>query len=285
MDRKSPRTKAKKGMLLIIIAIAAICAGKVLFLSFDVSDCKSLEPQFIAGDSTFRHLDMSEKKRLAFRKYGFRKKIVVDDPTVVTQYAEPYGMELSDGYFGIFRDKDLTKPVEAVDFKWMYRDADFEEGKASEIPYDEKKDGIILLLPGTYYAAVYSTNPFAAYEIAYLSLTCPYNGFCQLQEGQTEYFCIVKENQKNTFSLSLTQGESVRITTNLYVNGTVKLYEPDGTMIKVKRASEAAEQPVQVEFAARSTGIYTVEVSEIEKSREDAYDVMMYHIKYEHLES
>ena len=68
-------------------------------------------------------------------------------------------------------------------------------------------------------------------------------------------------------------------------DGTVKLYDPDGTMIKVKRASEAAEPPVQVEFAARSTGIYTVEVSEIEKGREDAYDVMMYHIKYEHLES
>ena len=71
--------------------------AKVLSLSFDVPDCKSLEPQFIAGDSTFRHLGMSEKKRLAFRKYGFWKKIVVDDPTVVTQYAEPYGMELSDG--------------------------------------------------------------------------------------------------------------------------------------------------------------------------------------------
>lgn len=81
--------------------------AKVLSLSFDVPDCKSLEPQFIAGDSAFRHLDMSEKKRLAFRKYDFREKIVVDDPTVVTQYAEPYGMELSDGFFGIFQDKDL----------------------------------------------------------------------------------------------------------------------------------------------------------------------------------
>lgn len=61
VKRESSNTTidGKKGS---IWNVRTFTQARVLSLSFDVPDCKSLEPQFIAGDSAFRRLDMSEKR-------------------------------------------------------------------------------------------------------------------------------------------------------------------------------------------------------------------------------
>ena len=68
----------------------------------------------------------------------------------------------------------------------LYRDGDFEEGKTDTVPYDEKKDGIVILEPGTYYAAVYTPSFFEDFEASYLSYICPLNQQGELRENETK---------------------------------------------------------------------------------------------------
>lgn len=261
-------------MLLIIV----VYFGFGLNISGKTYDCELMKPLPAGEDARHRTLDFSFKTRLGTNKFGFRKKLVVKKDSVLVQQVS--GPPKSNAYYGVFRDKELKEPIEIVDFKWLYRDGPFEEGLTDEVPYDEKKDGIVILKAGTYYAAVYTSSPFGDFEATYLSDICPLNEKCKLAEGKKEPFYVVKDDQKNTFEIVADRQGIIKITTNIRTQGTMKIYDESRKILYQRSAKVNSDKPITIRFDAEDRRRYYAEVSGIEADKETEL-MYLYSIKYD----
>lgn len=242
-----------------------------------VKDCEAMTPVSAHKDASYIDLDFSEKERLSMTKYGFRKKIVLEEPSVIVQNAG--GPPTSFAYFGVFRDDALRDPVEVVDFKWLYRDDDFEEGKVDEVPYDPEKDGIVSLEAGTYFAAVYTSNPFSSLEAGYKCQICPLNKDGKLQAGKKAYFYGLSEGQKNIFEIVPEKTGTVSVVSNIFNQGTMKLYDEAGNLLQETHADRNAAEGLDLKFAAEKDVRYLVEITELPIEKE-SFGMYLTWVKY-----
>lgn len=270
----------------MIYGVALIAAATVLYfgtgqhISDESPDCALLKPLPAETFAHFRELDFSDKTRLSPNKFGFRKKLVISEDSIVTQQAG--GPPKKNAYYGIYRDEALKEPVEAVEFTWLYRDGDFEEGKTDTVPYDEKKDGIVVLAPGTYYAAVYTESIFEDFTASYLSYICPLNERSQWNENEVKKFYVIKEDQKNTFEISAKKDGKVRIKTNMFNQGTVSIFDESKALLCQKSGRKTSDKPVTVVFPAEKGQTYYVEIENGEIST-DAFETYLYKIQYAYI--
>lgn len=265
------------GAVVLILILTLIYFESGQHISDQTPNCKLLEPLPAETLAHYRDLDFSDKTRLSPNKFGFRRKLVISEDSIVIQQVG--GPSNSNAYYGIYRDEELKEPVEAADFAWLYRDGDFEEGKTDTVPYDEKKDGIVVLEPGTYYAAVYTKSPFDDFEATYLSYICPLNEWCKLREDESKKFYVIKEGQKNTFEIRSKKEGKVRLKTNIYNQGTIKIYDGNRVLLDKKTARKNSEEPITVIFNAEKEQTYYVEIEDCEIST-DAFMMYLYEIKY-----
>ncbi len=207
------------------------------------NDWKTKEPY----DGREISIDFTEKERislgvLGFRgKYGFRKELVIEEPAAFSMGISPEsGMEYI--HFGIYRDKDLTDPIDEADAGYNYNaNWHMEEGAdLSDYP-DYKTSLFALLQPGTYYAAVYSTSPFEdklvyAYESWYDVL----DSDLTLEEGQYQYF-YAEPGKEYEFPFTVADNDEILLET-AGIAGTLTLYDTDGET-EIETLDIDAEQP------------------------------------------
>lgn len=266
-------------MLLLILIVAFIGLG--LFISKNTADCNKMEPLDAGDTSHAKYLDFSEKTRIGWRMFGFKKEITVKESSVVLLEV---GGSTKYGYFGIYRDENLQQAIEEIPFTWEYRNGGYEEGLAEYIPNEEGKDGIVVLQPGTYYIAVFTKNPFDIGEVSYLSHICALNENCRLVEGKRVFFCSInKKKPKNIFEIKEKRSGRIIVTEDIYWNGTIKVYDEDHKIIfrREKRDYVESEIPEAV-FDIVAEKSYYIEVSQIELP-DDSRDVRFFSIKYDFL--
>ena len=272
--------KKRKKMIAAFVVLALLIVAGFFGFGFHISketpECKLMEPLPVGKTSPSKEISFSDKTRISPRKFGFQKKIVVKEPSIVLLEVGGY---TESGYYGIYRDAFIQKPVEEVPFTWEYRNGGFEEGAVEYIPNEESKDGIVILEPGTYYAAVYTKNPFDDSVVSYLSYIAPFNEEGELKEDESKNFYAVKEGQKNTFEIISRKKGEIRIATNIFNQGTVSVFDKNKVLLNKKKATKNSDKPITLIFNADKEQTYYVEIEDCEISR-CAYDVYLYEIKY-----
>lgn len=181
-------------------------------------------------------IDFTEKERISLGvlgfhgKYGFRKELVIEEPTAFSMGMSPES-DMEYIHFGIYRDKDLTDPIDEADAGHNFNaDWHIEEGAdLSDYP-DYKTSLFSLLQPGTYYAAVYSTSPFedklvydyeSWYDVLDSDLT--------LEEGQYQYF-YAEPGKEYEFPFTVADNDEILLET-AGIAGTLTLYDTDGKTV------------------------------------------------------
>ena len=265
-------------VIIVILLIIAVYFGAGLNISEDQSDCEIMAPYAPNVDANYSILDFSEKYRLTPNKFGFRRKLVVKTDSVLIQRVG--GPPKSNAYYGVYADKELKKPIESANFKWLYRDGSFEEGLTDEVPYDKKKDGIIVLKAGTYYTAVYTNLAFDEFEAYYLSYICPLTEKCKLDEGKEAFFYAIEDEQKNTFEILPNKQGRIKITTNIVNEGKVALYDENHKL--VSRKSATSGKFITICFDAKRGKRYYAEISNLSTDREADF-MYVYSIKYKYI--
>lgn len=157
-------------------------------ISTDTKDCELLEP-FDAdksGSNDEVTLDFRQKTVISEGKFGFRKKLELKKKAFFCQYSYS---DWNDMWYGVYRNPELTEPIEEVDTTYNNRAfGEMEEG-ADIKDYPNYKDGIIILLePGTYYIGIFTSDPRSTYPVTYTSELLPINEEERLTEGSKSTF-------------------------------------------------------------------------------------------------
>lgn len=202
----------------ILIAIALFFALRYVYLSYSIDnqvpECEDLVPL----DSPLalpnyrpeeaykeKEIDFSEKKRIGWRKYGFRRKIEVKEKTIIAQGIVE-DLALENVYYGIYKDAKLKRPIAEVSLKDMLEaSTDIEMGASIEdypdyVPYYE-----IVLEPGAYYLATYSTDPADKSLALYESRKAVVDTDLSLNEGKWGFFFSTGKDQKTYFQIKVTK--------------------------------------------------------------------------------
>ena len=267
---------------LIGLVVIAIYSVKILSMGFDVTECDKMSPVPVSENPSpaYRTLNFDKKRAISIGKYGFRKKIIVDEPCIITQSIG--GPKKSNAYFGIFKDEKLENPIEIVDFQWLYKDASFEEGEADKPLYDEKRDGIIVLQPGTYYAGIYSTSPFADFEASYVSSYCPLNQDAVIKEKEAVNFYCIKEDQVNKLRIIPDQDGIIRIKTDIYNEGILTIFDGKGERIAHCAADASSKQPIKIYLRVNKGEEYSMYISDLLSGKESD-DMYLYSVRYHYV--
>jgi len=277
------KKKVIKGGVILIVILIVLFSRTERYVSDETPECELMKPLPVETDAHYRELDFSDKTILSPNKYGFRKKLVIDeDSIVIQQVGGSPAYSKTDTYYGIYRDEKLKEPIEEVDFMWQYRDGPFEEGLTDTIPYDEKKDGIVVLEPGTYYAAVYTKAVLEDFTASYLSYICPLNERSELGENEVKKFYVVKEDQKNTFTISPEKSGRVRVEIAPYNQGTVSIYDESRGLLCKKSVDEDSDEPLTVVFPVEKGQTYYAEIEDGIIST-DSWFMDLYEIKYTYI--
>ena len=170
----------------------------------DYQNCDALFPTEVSMDLFISHywdsvfLDLNEKGEIAPGKYGFVKKLDVDTEMYITQTLS-YGHEAKRVVYGIYCDKNLEEPVEQVKLKDNFR-ADIADEYRIKL---ETSDGVSVLLdPGEYYLAVYTTKKNDDFELEY-SAWCGYtHRNYELKPNEILTYTTVEEHQMNQFKIN-----------------------------------------------------------------------------------
>lgn len=189
-------------------------------------------------------LDFQKKQLLAKarfrRKYGFRRELIIDKPTAFMQYMPPtYNMDHI--RFGIYRDKNLADPIDEADAGYNYNaDWHIEEG-ADPSEYPEYKTRIqVILEPGIYYVAVYTTSKWDKGEFLYRSWYDVIDSDLTLKEGEYQYF-YAEPGKEYEFPFAVADNAKIVLET-IGIAGTLTLYDTDGKTA-LETLDIAADQP------------------------------------------
>lgn len=220
-------------------------------------DCSILSP-VDAGKSPAEEnviLAFHDKTKISDDKFGFRKKIVFDKPAILSQYMEE---NLFFFYYGLYRDKQLTKPVIEVNTKYNIKAfAQMEEG-ASESEFPEYKEGYTIKVdPGTYYLGVYTKEPDLTEGISYKCESAPYQEEIFLHPGETGRYTLLNTSDSVLCRIVPASGK-IKVTTGAYA-GTLQLL--DNAKNRISDVIIPAENsPVSAEFSTKPGETYYIKV-------------------------
>lgn len=272
----------KKWVLIISSTIIVIVALLIIVgvvnnhgqqANSDYQNCDALLPTevsmdlFISDyyDSAF--LDLNEKGEIAPGKYGFVKKLDVDTEMYITQTLS-YGHEAKHIVYGIYYDKDLEEPVEQVQLKDNFR-ADIADEYRIRL---ETSHGVSVLLdPGEYYLAVYTTKKNDDFELEY-SAWCGYtHRDYELEPDETLTYTAVDEHQINRFTIKPDQSGTIFVDINNHC-AEVQLIDENGNVINQQYGTiytldgEYKNQTCFAEFDVVGGNEYTLKVISSEKA-------------------
>lgn len=208
--------------ILIILALSFV--GYKLYqdsrVPDEVVDCEALAPVLAEagcdGFSIDKVISFSEKQRISYGKYGFRKKLVITEPTVVMQYVTD-NWDQKHMYYGIYRDKNLTEIVNEVDQGYNLEAGDaFEEGGSLEDYPEYQKMVVQPLEPGTYYIGVYTKNPKEEFDFLYRSQYAVKKEEYDLEENKVQHFFTCEKEQAVYFKVEVEAKQEIEIVSDSY---------------------------------------------------------------------
>ena len=240
----------------------------------DYQNCDALLPTEVSMD-LFRSdyydsafLDLNEKGEIAPGKYGFVKKLDVDTEMYITQTLS-YGHEAKHIVYGIYYDKDLEEPVEQVQLKDNFI-ADIADEYRIRL---ETSDGVSVLLdPGEYYLAVYTTKKNDDFELEY-SAWCGYTQRnYELKPNEILTYTAVEDHQINQFKIN-PPGTCKMIVVDINNHcAEVQLIDENGNVINQQYGTiytldgEYKNQTCFAEFDVVGGNEYTLKVISSEKA-------------------
>ena len=166
-DIKRDLKKVGVGIALIVLFFAGRYVYTVFSISGEAPDTDKLLPKdytlYIEAQDSDEwppeiQFDFREKRRIGWGKYGFRKKIVLDRKMIFDIYI-PEDYDTDSIYYGIYRDAALDEPVGEVDLGELLKEGDYAELDKPSDYFNLPHHAGAVLEPGTYYLAVYTTEP------------------------------------------------------------------------------------------------------------------------------
>lgn len=176
--------KGIKIIACICLVICCVAAGLFITNRTRAFDSGAIAPLNAEEDSNCRSISLRDKAIIGFGKYGFREKIKIDSPTLISQYiVEDYS--LNNVRYGIYKDKQLTMPVKEIDMDYVLKSlADMEEGIENASLSDFTSEQYTLLEPGTYYLGLYTSKFFDFSDLRYGSQFALYEKEIEAVEGE-----------------------------------------------------------------------------------------------------
>lgn len=185
-------------------------------ISTDTKDCELLEPFDADKSGSYDEvtLDFRQKTVISEGKFGFRRKLELKDKSLFRQYSYS---DWNDMWYGVYRDSELTEPIEEVDTTYNNRAfGEMEEG-ADLKDYPNYKDGLIILLePGTYYIGIFTSDPRSTYPVTYTSELLPINKEERLTEGSKSSYQVGPGEQIVYRLISAEKTGRIKVRTDSY---------------------------------------------------------------------
>lgn len=263
----------------VIIAIALFLALRYVYLSYSldshVPECEKFvpdeipldNPNHVDEDKTYHEekLNFSEKKRISWRRYGFRRKIEIKQKTIFRQeLLENSGM--NNIFYGVYRDSELKEPIEEISMKYQ-----LEVAGAKELnePLDKYPDYVpyltTVLEPGTYYMAIYSTDPSEGQTVIYQSRKAVVDTDLSLKADKRGYFFSSGKDQKTYFRIYVAEPGALKVDGSF---GTKILYDiwlcsaDKDTISKATLISHDKEEGLsKMRVIVPKEGVYYLQVS------------------------
>lgn len=275
--------------LSVLLVIGAVSLAYVLHQDGSVSnpatDSEKLKPASVESGDGERTIGFAGKQKIAFKKYGFRRELVIEEPTVVYQYvAQELGMEHV--RFGIYHDAALKSPVNEADVGYNLKAKwDFEEGGDLKDYPEYKPDLRTFLEPGTYYIGLYTTEKADTFTAAYSSAFSAVKEELKLEEGESAAF-FGDGNEETYFRIDVPDAGTVIVDAHGFAG---KLYLCDENKKEISDAVEAAAEwkrsdSREIIFDVKTKGTYYLKLTDYPKEFTEKYSVkgtlFMNHIKY-----
>lgn len=246
-------------------------------------DVLSWEKPYDDGAVTFDFQHKYELRQWPEAAYGFWEKLELKEPAVVTQYVEnDIGMEHVK--FGIYKDPALQQSIDEADVGYNLKARwAFEEGGDLD-DYPEYKPYLRMVLePGTYYMAVYTTKKSDDFLLSYISWCCTIENDIQLQPGETAYF-LGDANEETYFRVDVNAAGEIIVEPNGFA-GKLSLCSEDKEIISEEvTVSEEMRKKQDAVFPVEKAGTYYLRLRDYPDSYTEAYNednrLYMNHIIY-----
>lgn len=232
-------------------------------------DIQTWESSYIEGTErlsfTRKETFLHDKKKV----YGFMTELEIDEPTMVTQYvADNIGMEHVK--FGIYRDRNLEKPIDEADIGYNLKAWwDFEEGGNLEDYPDYKPYLRMALDPGTYYAAVFTTDKDDTFPLTYTSWSCAIKDEIALHDGKPEEF-LGDANTETYFRLEIDSTGKIYMS-HLGFAGKLTLCNNEKKAISEEIMVPVEHRNMDIVFDVKKKGVYYLRVSDYSEEYSKKY--------------
>ena len=178
-------------------------------------------------------LNFQEKQQLTKStipgKFGFRRELIIEKPTAFMQHM-PVDSNMENIRFGIYKDKTLEEPIEEADAGYNFNASWHMEEGAELSEYPEYKTNIqVILQPGTYYAAVYTTDKSDEGVFLYSSWYDVLDSDLTLEAEKYQYF-YAEPGKEYEFPFTVDDNSEIVLET-AGIAGTLKLYDTDGKTV------------------------------------------------------
>ncbi len=231
-------TWIKRALILFVIVGAACLTVYLNKMAEAKEENRHLTPQLIEEGSSVDSvlIPMEKKQRLSGGflstqgKFGFRKRIVIKESSVLAVSLEQSGIgPVPKGCrYGVYRDIRLNDPLDEIDFEYaakMENDLEEHSVKNPEQKYPKYRQLIQLRLePGTYYIAFFSDDPSADGYVLYCSTYRVLPEDLRLNPGEYKLFYADQDHREFLFPFSVKKAGTLEVDT-LRVAGTLSLYK------------------------------------------------------------
>ena len=267
-------------IMIILLFVGYLCWHEYTLQQIDlnaVTNCDKMIPKDI---QTWESSYIEGTERLSFTRketflhdkkkvYGFMTELEIDEPTMVTQYvADNIGMEHVK--FGIYRDRNLEKPIDEADIGYNLKAWwDFEEGGNLEDYPDYKPYLRMALDPGTYYAAVFTTEKDDTFPLTYTSWSCAIKDEIALRDGEPEEF-LGDANTETYFRLEIDSTGKIYMS-HLGFAGKLTLCNSEKKAISEEIMVPVEQRNMDIAFDVKKKGVYYLRVSDYSEEYSKKY--------------
>lgn len=254
--------------ILVILLLASGCAH-----TDSIPECEELMP--LDSPATLadkrpeeiyegKKLDFVNKSRIGYGKYGFRRKIDIMEKTIISQEVIE-DLQLKNIVYGIYKDSLLNKPVAEVNMADNLKASQAIEMGApfDEYPYYAPQLNIVLE-SGTYYLAVYSTDPNEKNTALYESRKAVVHTEIPLEEGKWGFFFSTGKDQKTYFKINVKKPGSINVERDFWkFTYKIRLCNADKEPVAeaVLIPAEPGKQRQKAQITVPDAGTYYLQVS------------------------
>lgn len=224
----------------------------------------------------YPELDFADKATIIYGRYGFRYTLETDEKIVLRQQVlDNSGLEKIT--FGIYEDEDLCKPISEIDMAEVREmNHKFEMGKANHEDYPDFREwNEVVLEPGTYYLAVFSTDPKEKSIVTYECMYGAVHSEIVLEEGEWGFFFYPGNDLDTYFEIDIPEAGNLVLQREHQMDYKIWLCDEKKEPIQELKDSKKGKR--KVETYVDKPGTYFLCV----KPEYDEPSVWCYELKYE----